>query len=356
MRGDGKKLCFDDLISNRLFLFIFFLTHTHTHTHNKTTEIKNHVHDFLEEIRPGPHENDLHELFNYKLEPELEALIAAQHYFENPETSVLAERMLEICELDMVNCPLLQHIPEEDRIGSKVYYADADEALQEEGDESESENQGRKLQQEKFPVTPAPPVPEGSKSKWLDIPSPPSNYGAVSSFQFYRDEYCTPPSVSPATFNFVSRTNFNGVTYAFAILGGSATWSPKDQTLSVQKPQVVYSKQESSWEKTGGRTSKGSASEKSCDFSSPVYKKGEGIGYSKTLGIEQQFFKPTANSAIYIDAKRPETYPSLGAWFRCWIEPGHPECAPPTIALSPLLLNLPFQILSFLPSVGFLGK
>ena len=146
MRGDGKKLCFDDLISNRLFLFIFFLTHTHTHTHNKTTEIKNHVHDFLEEIRPGPHENDLHELFNYKLEPELEALIAAQHYFENPETSVLAERMLEICELDMVNCPLLQHIPEEDRIGSKVYYADADEALQEEGDESESENQNPRKQ------------------------------------------------------------------------------------------------------------------------------------------------------------------------------------------------------------------
>jgi len=309
-------------------------------------ELQTHIHEFLEELRPGPDQEALHSLFNHKLEPELEALVAAQHYFENPETSVLAERMLQVCELDMVNCPLLQHIPEEDRVGSKIVFEDAD------ADVSEA-TEGRKLQQAKEFVEGNP----DSKIPWLDVPSPPVNYGAVSSFQFYRDEYCTPPAVFPAEFNFVSRTSFEGVVYAFAILGGSAQWNPVSQTLDVQKPQVVYSKKPSSWSKGGGFTSKGAAQEKACDFSSAIQKKGGyGIGYSQVLGIEEQFFKPTANTPIYVDALRPETYPSLGAWFRCWTDPNHPECSPPDIALSPLLLNLPLQILSFLPALGFLGK
>jgi hypothetical protein len=309
-------------------------------------ELYKHVHEFLEEIRPGPHEDDLHLLFNHQLEPELEALTAAQHYFENPETSVLAERMLQLCELDMKNCPLLQHIPEEDRLGKTIVFDDAD------ADATSTNEEGRKLQQAKEYVEGNP----DSKSLWLDIPEAPSNFGAVSRFQFYRDGYCTPPTVFPAEFNFVPRTEFEGVVYAFAVLGGNAQWNPSTQTLDVQKPQVVYSKRASSWTKEGGFTTKGAAVEKSCDFSAAVQLKGKGIGYEQVLGIEEQKFVPTANTPIYVDALKPETYPSLKAWFECWIDPENPNCSPPDIALSPLLLNLPLNILSFLPGLAVFGK
>merc|ERR1711934_89914 len=74
-------------------------------------ELTKHVHEFLEEIRPGIHEGIQKEIFEFKIDPELEALTVAESYFENPETSVLAERMLSVCESDMKNCPLLQHLP-----------------------------------------------------------------------------------------------------------------------------------------------------------------------------------------------------------------------------------------------------
>ncbi|QDZ23553.1 hypothetical protein HOP50_10g60920 [Chloropicon primus] len=309
-------------------------------------ELSKHVSDFLDEIRPGITEELQKEIMEFKVAPELEALTVAQHYFENPETSVLAERMLSVCESDMKNCPLLQHIPEEERVGSQIVFA-----TEEEGEEAGLN--GRKLQQEKVPVSGNP----DTKVPFLNVPNPPISFGAVSSFQFYRDLYCTPPIVNPAEFDFISETSFEGVTYAFAVLGGGARWDPKTQQLTVNKPQVVYSKRPSSWSKSGGSTTKGSATEKSCDFSSAIQKKsGEGIGYSQVLGIEEQFFKPTANTPIYIDALKPDTYPSLRGWFRCWIDQQHPECTPPDIALSPLLLNLPLQILSFLPGLGILGK
>jgi len=309
-------------------------------------ELTKHIHDFLEEIRPGIPEESQHDLFNYKVAPELEALVAAQQYFENPETSVLAERMLQVCETDMVNCPLLKHIPEEDRVGSKVVYAE---------EHAKAEANGRKLQQTGG-FTPVAGNPQ-TAVPFLDVPPSRPEYGVVSNFQFYRDLYCTPPTVVPAEFNFISETSFEGVVYAFAVLGGSAEWDPKTQKLSVNKPQVVYSKKPSSWTKSGGTTKKGAALEKSCSFSSAIQKKsGEGIGYTKTLGIEEQFFKPTANTPIFVDALKPETYPSLQGWFRCWIDQQHPECTPPDIALSPILLNLPLQILSFIPGLSFFGK
>ena len=86
-------------------------------------ELTKHVHEFLEEIRPGIHEGIQKEIFEFKIDPELEALTVAESYFENPETSVLAERMLSVCESDMKNCPLLQHLPEEERVASKVVYS-----------------------------------------------------------------------------------------------------------------------------------------------------------------------------------------------------------------------------------------
>ena len=79
-------------------------------------------------------------------------------------------------------------------------------------------------------------------------------------------------------------------------------------------------------------------------------------GYTTVLGITEEFVKPTANTPIYIDALKPETWPSLKAWFRCWTDSNHPECSPPDIGLSPLLLNLPLQALSLLPGLGFFGK
>merc|ERR1711970_1594975 len=100
-------------------------------------ELTKHVHEFLEEIRPGIHGGIQKEIFEFKIDPELEALTVAESYFENPETSVLAERMLSVCESDMKNCPLLQHLPEEERVASKVVYAD----------EGEEAGNGRKLQQ-----------------------------------------------------------------------------------------------------------------------------------------------------------------------------------------------------------------
>ena len=308
-------------------------------------ELTKHVHEFLEEIRPGIHEGIQKEIFEFKIDPELEALTVAESYFENPETSVLAERMLSVCESDMKNCPLLQHLPEEERVASKVVYAD----------EGEEAGNGRKLQQVGGAKTYNTGNPN-TKVPFLNVAAPPSNFGAVSGFQFYRDLYCTPPSVSPAKFNFVSSTKFTGVTYAFAILGGSAKWNPKTQILTVNKPQVVYSKTPSGWAKSGGSTSKGSASEKSCKFRSAIQKKsGEGIGYSTVLGITEEFVKPTANTPIYIDSLKPETWPSLKAWFRCWTDSNHPECSPPDVGLSPLVLNLPLQGLSLLPGIAGLA-
>merc|ERR1711970_850246 len=55
-------------------------------------ELTKHVHEFLEEIRPGIHEGIQKEIFEFKIDPELEALTVAESYFENPETSVLAAR------------------------------------------------------------------------------------------------------------------------------------------------------------------------------------------------------------------------------------------------------------------------
>ena len=317
---------------------------------NIMEEVYKHVHEFLEEIRPGPAQEDLHMLFNHKLEPELEALTASQHYFENPETSILAERMLQLCEVDMKNCPLLQHIPEEDRVGTTIVFEEEED--QDKEDTEVTSNNGRKMQQAKEYVEGNP----DSKSLWLDIPEAPNSFGAVSRFQFYRDGYCSPPTVFPAEFNFVQRTTFEGVVYAFAILGGSAQWNPVSQTLDVQKPQVVYSKKPSSWTKDGGFTTKGAAEEKSCDFSAAVQLKGKGIGYSQVLGIEEQKFIPTANTPIFVDALKPETYPSLGSWFECWIDPQNPNCSPADFAISPLLLNLPLNILSFLPGLAIFGK
>ena len=227
----------------------------------------------------------------------------------------------------MKNCPLLQHLPEEERVASKVVYAD----------EGEEAGNGRKLQQVGGAKTYNTGNPN-TKVPFLDVAAPPSNFGAVSGFQFYRDLYCQPPSVSPATFNFVSSTSFTGVTYAFAILGGSANWDPKTQILTVNKPQVLYSKTPSGWAKSGGSTSKGSASEKACSFSSAIQKKsGEGISYTTILGITEEFVKPTAGN-LHRCAK-PETRPPQGL-VRCWTDSNHPECSPPDIGLSPLLLNL----------------
>merc|ERR1712224_1006413 len=189
-------------------------------------ELTKHVHEFLEEIRPGIHEGIQKEIFEFKIDPELEALTVAESYFENPETSVLAERMLSVCESDMKNCPLLQHLPEEERVASKVVYAD----------EGEEAGNGRKLQQVGGAKTYNTGNPN-TKVPFLNVAAPPSNFGAVSGFQFYRDLYCTPPSVSPAKFNFVPSTSFTGVTYAFAILGGSAKWNPKTQILTVTSPR-----------------------------------------------------------------------------------------------------------------------
>jgi len=294
-------------------------------------ELYKHIDDFLEEIREGPDDSTLDLLFNMELEPELEALISLQHYFENPETSVLAENMLQVCEMDMDNCPLLNHLP------SRKQHQTED-------------GEGRKLLQN------GKVYEEGNPDyKWLNLPPAPKNFGLVSRFQFYRDLYCIPPTVAAAEFDFIGRTRFAGVVYAFAVLGGSAEWDPATQQLTVQKPQVVYSKRPASVRK-GGQTTKGSASEKACDFAAPIQIKGKGIGYEQVLGIEYQHFKPPLNVPIYIDALKPETWPSLSGWFQCWIDPGHPNCTPPAFALSPLTLNLPLQLLSLFPGLGFFGK
>ena len=94
-----------------------------------------------------------------------------------------------------------------------------------------------------------------------------------------------------------------------------------------------------------------------CSFDAALQlKDGKGIGYTQTLGIEYQYLKPTINTPIYIDAKDPSTWPSLRGWFQCWINPNDPVCSPPDYAISPLVLNLPLQILQFLPGLAFFGK
>ena len=191
----------------------------------------------------------------------MQALRLLQHYFENPETSVMAEQMLDACDADPENCAIMRHL--DDVLGKAGV-----QALEQDAD-ADADEEGRRRLAQAAPGSSGEKVPnEGNpdtKVPFFDVPpAPPSVKGLVSAFQYYRDEYCTPPSVNGAEFNFIGSTNFQGVVYAFAIVGGSATWDSKTQQLAVQKPQVVYSKRPASVSKDGGSTSKGGASDKSC--------------------------------------------------------------------------------------------
>jgi len=175
-------------------------------------ELYKHIDDFLEEIREGPDDSTLDLLFNMELEPELEALISLQHYFENPETSVLAENMLQVCEMDMDNCPLLNHLPSrkqhqtEDGTSSATEMRKTSHSLTGMSQLTLSRHQigeGRKLLQN------GKVYEEGNPDyKWLNLPPAPKNFGLVSRFQFYRDLYCIPPTVAAAEFDFIGRTRF----------------------------------------------------------------------------------------------------------------------------------------------------
>ena len=307
----------------------------------------------LKHLAQGPDPDFLRMMFEEQPDPALQFMDNWYKSFQAPHSSMVAERLLFQCAANPVTCPLaavrnMGHTSTEAIFGKEsveesqrrtlmgMKGMDFMEHAKAGADELASRVKDAMDYHQYFTEFPAPRG--AAKPKYLDkspvilanadlYPANLTRMGVKEKMEYYINTFCSDASVTPADYSGLLFKAWTGPSYTFGIAAPSVEWDGGSKTLTVTKPSVLYSKLPSAIEKGGFQ--KGGADDKSCSFDSGLaYKKKDGtyvipeFGGGGTLKTYPEAYAKTHNDLplIYIDAKKPKTYPSLKAWYGCFFD------------------------------------